>query len=137
MSADTERLFAVHTGLIAEQPNGAVVAMYGGRDYQKSQYSSATQATMQGGSSFKVFATVAALENGMSLRKTYSGASPITIGKTKFVNDKDEQFGTIGMTTALADSVNTYYVQISTKHSAKARRSARPRHSAYRQVTRG
>lgn len=45
---------------------GEVLALVGGADYQKSQFNRATQALRQPGSTFKVFAYTAALEQGMS-----------------------------------------------------------------------
>ena len=55
----------LHVGLTAIKPgDGAIVAMYGGKDYGKVQLNDATQATMQGGSTFKVFGLLAALAEG-------------------------------------------------------------------------
>ncbi|MEM9447393.1 MAG: transglycosylase domain-containing protein [Cyanobacteria bacterium P01_E01_bin.6] len=51
---------------------GAVVALVGGQDYQQSQFNRATQAQRQPGSTFKVFAYAAALEQGIPPGKTYS-----------------------------------------------------------------
>ena len=52
-------------GLTAIKPgDGAVVAMYGGKDYPKTQLNSATDAKMQAGSTFKPFGLIAALEQG-------------------------------------------------------------------------
>ncbi len=52
----------VQGGLVAVRPgDGAVVAMYGGADYAKSQFNTATQAIMQGASNFKPFAVLAAV----------------------------------------------------------------------------
>ncbi len=45
-------------------PDGAVMAMVGGRDYRGSQFNRATQALRQPGSAFKPFVFLAALENG-------------------------------------------------------------------------
>jgi membrane peptidoglycan carboxypeptidase len=54
--------------LIAIRPGtGEITALYGGQDYLKQQLNNATQATAQAGSSFKPFALVAALEQGISL----------------------------------------------------------------------
>jgi membrane peptidoglycan carboxypeptidase len=51
---------------------GEVVAMVGGVNYQDSQFNRATQALRQPGSTFKVFAYVAALQQGISSSKSYS-----------------------------------------------------------------
>ena len=69
----------LHAGLAAVEPgNGAVVAMYGGKDYTKVQLNSATAATMQAGSTFKPFGLIAALEQGISTHTTFPGYSPQT-----------------------------------------------------------
>lgn len=56
--------------------NGEIVALVGGKSYQESQFNRATQAKRQPGSTFKVFAYVAALEAGISANKNYS-CSPL------------------------------------------------------------
>ena len=109
---ETARIEALHAGLIAQKPDGAIVAMFGGRGSAQTSYNSATQATMQAGSQFKVFTLTAALEKGIPLTKRYSGASPLVIGKTKFQNDLHEQFGYIDLNTALSHSVNTVFLQL-------------------------
>ena len=47
------------------RPNGAIVSMLGGRDYNLSQYNRATQSKRQPGSSFKLFVYLAAMEKGL------------------------------------------------------------------------
>ena len=54
--------------LVAMLPNGAVVAMVGGRNYQESEFNRAVQGMRQPGSAFKLFVYYAALRNGMSPR---------------------------------------------------------------------
>jgi penicillin-binding protein 1A len=54
--------------------SGEVLALVGGADYQESQFNRATQALRQPGSTFKVFAYVAALEQGISPSTAYSCA---------------------------------------------------------------
>ncbi len=51
---------------------GIVKTMVGGLDYQKSQFNRATAAQRQPGSTFKLFAYAAALEQGISPNKAYS-----------------------------------------------------------------
>jgi penicillin-binding protein 1A len=53
--------------LVALRPDGAVVAMIGGRSYAESQFNRAVQAKRQPGSAFKLFDYYAALRNGYSL----------------------------------------------------------------------
>lgn len=52
--------------LVAMRPDGAVVAMIGGRDYTRSKYNRAVQAERQPGSAFKLFDYYAALRGGFT-----------------------------------------------------------------------
>ncbi|NMG08136.1 transglycosylase domain-containing protein [Brasilonema sp. UFV-L1] len=55
-----------------DSSNGAILAMVGGTDYKSSQFNRAVQAKRQPGSTFKVFAYTAAIEQGMSPGRSYS-----------------------------------------------------------------
>jgi penicillin-binding protein 1A len=59
-------LGGAQVALVAMRPNGEVVAMIGGKDYEKSPFNRATQARRQPGSTFKLFVYLAALEKGMT-----------------------------------------------------------------------
>jgi membrane peptidoglycan carboxypeptidase len=60
-------------GLVTmDSRTGIVKAMVGGVDYQKSQFNRVTAAQRQPGSTFKLFAYAAALEEGISPNKVYS-----------------------------------------------------------------
>ncbi|MEL6813388.1 MAG: transglycosylase domain-containing protein [Cyanobacteria bacterium J06598_3] len=52
--------------------NGEIAALVGGADYQESQFNRASQAYRQPGSTFKVFAYGAAMEQGVSPGETFS-----------------------------------------------------------------
>jgi len=110
----------VHIGLVSIRPGtGEIVALYGGRDYLVSQLNNATQSIAQAGSSFKPFALVAALEQGIPLTSVWNGASPKVFddaGKPYPVyNYNQEQFGNIDLYHATAESVNTIYVPLGIK----------------------
>ncbi len=107
-------------GLVSIRPGtGEIVAMYGGRDYLVSQLNSATQGITQAGSSFKPFALVAALEQGIPLSSTWNGVSPQVFddaGKPYPVfNYGNEQYKNIDLLTATAHSVNTIFVPLGMK----------------------
>jgi membrane peptidoglycan carboxypeptidase len=52
--------------------NGSILTMVGGTDYKKSQFNRAVQAQRQPGSTFKIFAYIAALKQGIPSSRTYS-----------------------------------------------------------------
>ena len=52
--------------LVAMRTNGEVVAMIGGKDYEKSPFNRATMAKRQPGSTFKLFVYLAAMRDGWS-----------------------------------------------------------------------
>ena len=71
--------FGVEQGaLVALDPNGAVKAMIGGRNYADSQFNRAVAAKRQPGSSFKPFVYLAALEKGLT-PDTVRDDAPISI----------------------------------------------------------
>jgi len=112
-----------HVALSAIDPaTGGVRAMYGGADFLANQYNDATLATAQPGSTFKPFTLVAALEQGISLRSTYNGRSPLEIDDWKVSNFGNEQFGRIDLVTATEHSVNTVYAQLNDEVTPAATR---------------
>lgn len=117
----------LHVGIASIKPgDGAVETLYGGADYSKNQYNTATDATMQAGSTFKIFALIAALQSGdLSIRNSFDGSSPQYFdefenpaGKTDFNrrggvrNFNNNSFGRITVPTATANSVNTVYARL-------------------------
>ena len=68
MDAEGETLGASQAALVAMTPEGAVVAMVGGREYGDSEFNRATTAERQPGSTFKLFVLHAALKAGKSPR---------------------------------------------------------------------
>jgi peptidoglycan glycosyltransferase len=79
-------------------------------------FNRATQAGYPPGSTMKVVTATAALDSGeLTPQSTFSGRSPIEIEGVPLSNSGGEQFGTIDMTTALTNSVNTWWAQAGEK----------------------
>jgi len=63
--ADSMRMRVIQGALLAIDPsNGHILAMVGGRDFDKNRFNRATQALRQPGSAFKPFIYTAAVDNG-------------------------------------------------------------------------
>jgi penicillin-binding protein 1A len=104
--------FGVEQGaLVALDPDGAVKAMVGGRNYADSQFNRAVAAKRQPGSSFKPFVYLSALEKGLT-PDTVREDAPITIKGWSPENYSREYFGPVTLTKALAMSLNTVAVRL-------------------------
>lgn len=100
--------------LVAMRPDGAVVAMVGGRDYHQSQFNRAADAQRQPGSAFKLFVYLAALRSGYSPGDLVD-ASPIRIQRWEPENYGGRRHGTLTLEQAFAQSVNTAAVRLATE----------------------
>ena len=113
--------------LVAIDPrSGAVRAMVGGRNWNRSKVNLATGdggTGRQAGSAFKVFTLVAALEDRISLSSRWRGPASITIDDPRcytngrpwtLSNASDSEAGTFTLLQATAHSVNTVYAQLVT-----------------------
>ena len=71
----------VHIGAVLEQPGtGAILAMYGGQNYNKTQFDNALQSRNQVGSSFKPYVLATAVQQGMNVQTSHlNGFSPLWI----------------------------------------------------------
>ncbi|MSO43684.1 MAG: penicillin-binding protein [Candidatus Planktophila sp.] len=110
----------LHIGLVAIRPGtGEIVALYGGRDYLARQLSDATQSIALAGSTFKPFAIIAALEQGIPLTSMWNGDSPQVfddVGKPYEVsNYGDEGWGQVDLLYAIKHSINTVFVPLGIK----------------------
>ncbi|MFZ9501924.1 MAG: transglycosylase domain-containing protein [Beijerinckiaceae bacterium] len=101
--------------LVVMEPNGAVRAMVGGRDYGQSQFNRATDAARQPGSSFKPFVYLAALETGRFDPQSMVEGAGICIGNWCPGNYGGASAGRMTMTGALQRSLNTAAVWITLK----------------------
>jgi membrane peptidoglycan carboxypeptidase len=102
----------MRTAVVSIDPhNGAVKAYYGGNDAHGFDFA---QAGLQTGSSFKVFALIAALEQGIGLG-TQVDSSPLTVNGIKITNVDGESCGTCNIAQALKQSLNTSYYRLMLK----------------------
>jgi membrane peptidoglycan carboxypeptidase len=90
---------------------GGVKAYYGGSDANGFDFA---QAGLPTGSSFKVFALVAALEQGMGLGFQVD-SSPVTVNGVSITNVEGEGCGTCNVAEALKRSLNTAYYRLMLK----------------------
>jgi membrane peptidoglycan carboxypeptidase len=90
---------------------GGVKAYYGGSDAQGFDFA---QAGLPTGSSFKVFALVAALQQGIGLGYQVD-SSPVEVNGIKINNVEGEGCGTCNIAEALKRSLNTSYYRLMLK----------------------
>jgi penicillin-binding protein, 1A family len=106
--------------LVAMDPGtGYIRAMVGGKDFGSLKFNLATQAKRQPGSTFKVFALIAALEQGISPYMTFNPNGTIMydiVGSAPWLisNYAGESYKTDEMTVldATVSSVNDVYAQL-------------------------
>ncbi|RYE35383.1 MAG: PBP1A family penicillin-binding protein [Hyphomicrobiales bacterium] len=98
---------------VVMDPDGAVRAIVGGRDYGASQFNRATAGLRQPGSSFKPFVYAAALSAGLYKPSTIVTDRPVCIGNWCPNNYGRSYAGSMPLTVALAKSINTIPVQMS------------------------
>ncbi|MDX6487080.1 MAG: penicillin-binding protein, partial [Gaiellaceae bacterium] len=102
--------------LVAINPsNGAVVAMYGGRNFHASQFNLAVQGERQPGSSFKPFVLATALKEGIAPQTTFvSKPTSIFLGNKYWNvhNFEGEYLGPIDLVKAISASDNSVFAQL-------------------------
>ncbi len=97
--------------LVAMAPDGAILAMVGGRNYNSSQFNRAVQARRQPGSLFKLFVYLAAMRKGLN-PETIFVDQPVQIGNWQPENYGDHYYGPVTLRTAFARSLNSVAVQL-------------------------
>ncbi|MGV9709590.1 transglycosylase domain-containing protein [Gordonia sp. NPDC003424] len=118
----------IRTGIVSIDPRtGGVKGYYGGNDANGWDYA---QAGLQTGSSFKVFALLAALEQNIPLSKTYSSAPYDAPGGITIENSDGESCGTCNLATAMKMSLNTVYYRLMMDLDGQAKAVADAAHRA-------
>jgi penicillin-binding protein 1A len=114
LAKDGDDRHATQAALVAMRPDGAVLAMVGGRNYAKSQYNRAVQAERQPGSSFKLFDYYAALRQGFSVNDEIDD-SPVNIHGWEPENYGRSHHGRVSLADAFAESLNDATVHLTQK----------------------
>ncbi len=102
---------ATQGALVALAPDGAILAMVGGLDHDKSAFNRATQARRQPGSAFKVFVYGAAIERGVMPADKRQDA-PVNLGRWSPTDYGGRYAGVMTVEQALARSINTISVRL-------------------------
>ena len=104
--------------------NGHIKALVGGRNFHKNKFNLATQGRRQPGSSFKTFALVTAIEQGMPPTFRIDSSSPAMIPtkpKPWMVgNSEGSGRGMITLASATHASVNTVFARLAWEVGAKS-----------------
>ncbi|MCX2722251.1 transglycosylase domain-containing protein [Roseibium salinum] len=103
---------ANEAALVSMIPDGAVVAMVGGRSYGESQFNRAVNALRQPGSSFKPFVYMTAFLNGYTPESIVPDR-PVWIGNWSPKNYTRSYRGPVSLKLALTKSINTIPVRLS------------------------
>ena len=111
LEADGERLNAGQAAIVLLEPDGAIRALAGGRNYLDSQYNRATQAHRQPGSAFKPIVFAAALEAGLTPYSAFWD-EPIDLEGWSPENFGGNYRGLVTLQEALKRSINTVAAQI-------------------------
>lgn len=97
---------------------GAIRALVGGVNYNKSQFNRATQALRQPGSAFKPFVYLTALQEGFEPESPIED-KPVQIGAWKPENYDKKYYGMVSLQDALKKSLNLATVNLSERLSRK------------------
>jgi penicillin-binding protein 1A len=97
--------------LVAMAPDGAILAMVGGRDYEQSQFNRAVHSKRQAGSLFKLFVYLAAIQHGHTPMSVLVDR-PVRIGEWEPQNYGGRFRGAVTLRNAFAHSINTVAVQL-------------------------
>ena len=104
----------LEAAFVAVDPrNGHLLAMVGGRDYNKNQFNLATQARRQVGSSFKAFTLAASIKEGVNPNIRIDCSSSYEVDSNWTVhNISNANYGKITIAEATEKSSNTGYVRL-------------------------
>ena len=111
LAREGNRRHVGEAALLALSPDGAIRAMVGGADYNKSQFNRATEARRQPGSLFKIFVYLTAFGAGFTPDSVLVD-QPVQIGNWQPRNYGRIYRGAVPLRTAFAQSINSISVQL-------------------------
>ncbi len=122
-SASGQKAGKLHAAIASvEVGTGAVLALYGGPDYIKNSRNWATTPRPTA-STFKTYAVAAGLKDGFSLRTILKGNTWTPPGdSTPVRNEFSEQYGPVSLLRATTDSINTAFVDLTTRMDSGAKK---------------
>jgi len=98
--------------------DGAVRILFGGLGYRSGGFDPAIEGAMQAGSAFKPFVYLAALQDGIDPRSVLPAYSPMAVtyrGSRYTVHNYEPGAAAASIDDALAQSINTVFVQLAAK----------------------
>ncbi|MBC6406351.1 MAG: PBP1A family penicillin-binding protein [Rhodospirillales bacterium] len=111
LAAQGAAVGAGEAAVVAMRPDGAVLAMVGGKSYRTNQFNRATQALRQPGSAFKLFVYLAGLESGLTPDSRMIDRR-VKVGDWTPENYGGRYRGEVSLREAFARSLNSVAVQI-------------------------
>jgi len=106
LQENAKKLNVSQGAMVVMDNTGGVLALLGGKSYEKSQYNRATKAERQPGSAFKAFVYLTAFEHGFK-PSSIEVDEPIKIGNWSPENYKHKYVGQVSLEQAFAQSINT------------------------------
>ena len=105
---------AKQSALVSMEGDGAVRALVGGVDYGENSFNRATQAKRQPGSSMKAYVYLTAMEHGYTPESTISQGPYVCRANGHVIhNDSGNYSGSVQLSYALAQSINTAAIRMS------------------------
>lgn len=101
---------------------GAISMLYGGDDYQESQWNDVTDSHAPAGSVFKAFTLVGFLESGLTWDTTVQAPASLVVQGVPVANYQHRSYSNVDIWSATGMSLNTAYVQYNAMISPRVTR---------------
>lgn len=119
LTKNQKKLGKSQVAIVVMKKDGAIQALSGGNNYQKSQFNRAIYAKRQPGSAFKTFVYLAAFERGFTAQDEFEDKK-INIGTWLPDNYENKYLGEVNLKVAFAHSLNSVAIQLATKVGGEA-----------------